>query len=190
MASAALGDRVAALASGFVQAHRAARVATCLKHFPGHGSTGKDSHHELPDIAADWSDQELLPYRTLIAADQVDMVMMGHLVHPRFSEAGLPASLSVRGVTALRDLGFFGPVTSDDLQMEAIAAHHDEPTATRLAAQAGLDMLLFNTFKKPEPQIGPRILGHLRQLAQDKMLDPSQIKASHDRLATLRKSLI
>lgn len=189
-AYSARAERVTELTTGFIQAHRDAHVATCLKHFPGHGSTIQDSHDDLPDMTELWSPTELQPYQSLIAKNLVDMVMIGHLVHPRFSDNGLPASLSVKGPNALRDMGFSGPITSDDLQMDAIASHHDEGSATVLAAAAGVDMLLFNTFKHPEPKIGPRILGHLKQALADRALDRTASETSHDRMVEFRKSLI
>jgi len=109
---------VTACADGFLAAHTAAGIATALKHFPGHGSADADSHHRLPVIDARWQDSELQPYLALAKLDRVDMVMMGHLVHRRFSDRpDLPASLSRKGVLEARAL--VGPRTvliTDDLE--------------------------------------------------------------------------
>ena len=54
----------------------------------------------------------------------LDMVMVGHLYQPRFSDGDrLPASLSGRAIRALRskdEIGFRGVVVSDDMDMGAV----------------------------------------------------------------------
>ncbi|GAB3955235.1 hypothetical protein GCM10027614_63910 [Micromonospora vulcania] len=42
--------RVAAHSAAAVSGLQAAGVAACAKHFPGHGATIADSHHELPTV--------------------------------------------------------------------------------------------------------------------------------------------
>jgi beta-N-acetylhexosaminidase len=112
---------VAALARAFITAHREANVVTAAKHFPGHGSSRSDSHKVLADISQSWRESELEPYRLLARDGLLDMVMVGHLYHPRFSDGeGVPASLSERAIRALRAdgyIGFKGVVVSDDMEM-------------------------------------------------------------------------
>jgi beta-N-acetylhexosaminidase len=87
--SAAIGDWLA----GF----RAAGIASCLKHFPGHGDTVLDSHVALPRFDGDLATleaRELAPYRAHLDADSV---MTAHVVYPALDPAA-PGSLS-RAVT-------------------------------------------------------------------------------------------
>ena len=68
--------RVAEALRGF----RAAGIASCLKHFPGHGDTTVDSHFALPHSAAPRSElerRELVPFRDNLEADSV---MTTHVV--------------------------------------------------------------------------------------------------------------
>ena len=61
---------VGRLASAYIRGMQAAGVSATLKHFPGHGSTSKDSHVDLPTVAKDraaLSETELAPFRTAIA---------------------------------------------------------------------------------------------------------------------------
>ena len=44
---------VARHTAAYVDGLQSAGVAACTKHFPGHGDTAVDSHHDLPRIAAD-----------------------------------------------------------------------------------------------------------------------------------------
>jgi len=52
-------DRVVKHAEIFVEAHRTHGVLSCLKHFPGHGSSKEDSHDGFTDITETWQEIEL-----------------------------------------------------------------------------------------------------------------------------------
>ena len=89
---------------------------------PGHGSTSADSHLGLPDITQSWSEAELDPFAQLVSEGLADSVMMAHLFHASMSDGRVqPTSLSKRAVQMLRrDIGFDGPISTDDLQMGAV----------------------------------------------------------------------
>src|SRR6185369_4341356 len=59
-------------------------VAACVKHFPGHGDTNKDSHKELPTLPdhdlARLEQIELPPFRAAIDAG-VASVMTAHVIY-------------------------------------------------------------------------------------------------------------
>jgi beta-N-acetylhexosaminidase len=119
-------------------------VAACAKHFPGHGSTGDDSHHSLPTILGTLAEvraRDLPPFSAAIAAGSV-AIMPGHLRVPELTGAD-PASLSPAAVTGLlRDeLGFTGVVISDALEMKAASAVLGIPEAAVRAVIAGVDLL-------------------------------------------------
>ncbi|BEP16330.1 glycoside hydrolase family 3 protein [Acidothermaceae bacterium B102] len=107
----------------FVEGLQSAGVAACLKHFPGHGNTATDSHHDLPVVHDDRETIErtaLPPFRAGIAAG-TRAIMTAHLIVPAYDS--VPATLSRRILTGLlRDeLGFAGVIVSDGLDMGAIA---------------------------------------------------------------------
>lgn len=153
-------ETVAMLARAFIEAHRQANVITAAKHFPGHGSSWSDSHKVLPDISRSWREVELEPYVSLARDGVLDMVMVGHLYHPRFSDADkLPASLSARAIKALRAkgyIGFKGVAVSDDMEMGAV--RNDYPLEERAikAINAGMDVLVFSNVKSRDPGSGSR----------------------------------
>ena len=112
-------------ADGSSRRCRQAGIAACGKHFPGHGDTTTDSHHELPLIehAPDRLDAvELVPFRAAIEAD-VASIMTAHILIPAYDEER-PATLSPAIVDGLlkKRLGYGGLVLSDDLEMKAISA--------------------------------------------------------------------
>ncbi|MEZ5193304.1 MAG: glycoside hydrolase family 3 N-terminal domain-containing protein [Nocardioides sp.] len=116
-----------------------------LKHFPGHGSVGSDSHRGLPvqrrSLAA-LRRTDLVPFRAGIEAG-VPAVMVGHLDVRRL-DPGVPSSLSRRVVTGLlrRDLGFQGLVVSDSLAMAAVAQSRRPRRAAVASLRAGADVVL------------------------------------------------
>jgi beta-N-acetylhexosaminidase len=145
-----IGDRafhrdpqaVAALAAAYMAGMREAGMAAVAKHFPGHGAVRADSHVALPIDRRALADMErdISPYRLLIE-NQLPGIMAAHVeysaVDPR------PASLSRRWITdILRGaLGFHGCVFADDLSMAGAAAFGDVVERTRLALDAGCDVL-------------------------------------------------
>jgi beta-N-acetylhexosaminidase len=122
-----------------------AGIAACGKHFPGHGDTSTDSHHELP-LVEHPPDRiravELAPFRAAIEA-QVASIMTAHILIPALDEER-PATLSPRIVDELlkQELGYGGLVLSDDLEMKAISARYGIPEATVAAIRAGCDAVL------------------------------------------------
>jgi beta-N-acetylhexosaminidase len=141
-------ELVAAYAGAFIQAHRDEGLKTCLKHFPGHGSSREDSHLGFTDITTTWTPDELEPYRILISKGLADMVMIGHLFH-RDVDPIYPATLSAAHLRVLRDdLGFQGPVMTDDMLMGAIINGYTRDEANQLALKAGCNLLVYRELKE------------------------------------------
>lgn len=98
-------------------------VAACTKHFPGHGATSADSHHEVATVDRSLDeihDVELAPFRAAIGAG-TRAVMTGHLLVPALDDEIATVS---RPITTglLRDtLGFEGAVVTDALEMKAVS---------------------------------------------------------------------
>lgn len=138
-------DDVVRCATAFVRAHRAAGIMTCGKHFPGHGSSLTDSHVELTNVDATWVEDELIPFRTMAEAGMLDAIMNAHLLHRDFSDGDhIPASLSRQTVDRLeQDIGFDGPVFTDDMQMKAVASVLSEGAAAVAAVAAGATFLIY-----------------------------------------------
>jgi beta-N-acetylhexosaminidase len=138
-------DRVARLGRAIIETLQEAGLAACGKHFPGHGDTVADSHHELP-VVEHPPDRirrvELEPFRAAIDAG-VASIMTAHVVLPSFDE-DLPATLSARIVDALlkRELGYGGLVLSDDLEMRAISGRWPPGESAARAIAAGCDAFL------------------------------------------------
>jgi beta-N-acetylhexosaminidase len=153
----ALGERaqdVARLGQIIIRTLQAEGIAACGKHFPGHGDTGTDSHHELPIVEHPpdrLEEVEFVPFRAAIEAD-VAAIMSAHILVPALDEER-PATLSPHIVDDLlkKKLGFNGPVFTDDLEMKAISGRYGLPEASVAAIRAGCDVvLLCGTSQEPQ----------------------------------------
>lgn len=129
-------QRVVTLARIFHEGLRSWCVAGCLKHFPGLGAVSVDTHETLPvlDLEAEELDRHLEVFADL--AQDIPIVMIGHVVVPTMGDSDRPASLSRAVVeSALRLPG--GPVVlSDDLEMGALDGWGDLPDRVLAALRA------------------------------------------------------
>lgn len=142
--------RVAKLAGAWLQGHVSEGVAACLKHFPGHGDTGQDSHLDLPRVDKTLGaieQLELQPFRAL--ASQAPSLMSAHIVFGALDPA-LPATLSPAALQhLLRDQwGFRGVAITDGMNMKAIRDRWGQARGSVLALKAGADLSLVLEFRE------------------------------------------
>ena len=139
-------------ALAFWRGLEAAGVRGCGKHFPGHGDTIADSHHELPRVDHDEARLravELAPFRAAAAAG-VPMMMTAHVVYPAVDAR--PATMSSRWLTGVLrgELGYRGVIVSDDLDMKAVADRYPVEETVLESLMAGADAFL--ACRDPEVQ--------------------------------------
>ena len=122
-------------------------ILTSAKHFPGHGNTTTDSHHELPVVTQTYSElfeQEWFPYIELFKFN-ITGVMAAHVHVPEIDNTpNLAASLSQKILTdILRDsLNFSGLIFTDALNMKGVTDHFKSGELEVKALEAGVDVLL------------------------------------------------
>lgn len=145
--------RAAALVAAAVRGYQSAGLAATIKHFPGIGRIGTDTHDALPTLdidCAEWNEAEAVPLRAGVDAG-VALVMTGHVLLPAVGAVDDPTSLSSSAVTDLlrgdgaggcAGLGFDGIAVSDSLQMAPIADPYSSGEAAVLALAAGQDLVL------------------------------------------------
>jgi beta-N-acetylhexosaminidase len=120
-------------------------VLSCGKHFPGHGASVGDSHFVLPRVRRSrraLTAVELVPFARAVKAS-IPALMTAHIVYPAL-DPSRPATLSPAICQGLlrRRLRFQGVLFSDDLEMNAVAAHSSPARSAVAALRAGCDMLL------------------------------------------------
>lgn len=171
---------VAAAVEGF---HEAGMLCT-VKHFPGHGDTGQDSHYGTATSYKTWEEMkamEMLPFEAGIAAG-ADVVMTAHITTPNATTDGLPASLSYTMITErLRgELGFQGVIVTDALEMNAIKNHFTPAESAVAALRAGVDVLLM-------PSDLRTAFDGVVQAVEDGTLSEERLNESVRRILTLKQ---
>jgi beta-N-acetylhexosaminidase len=151
----ALGEeplRVAALGRAILEGLAAAGVAGVIKHLPGHGRAGADSHKELPTVHATPTELEtdLAPFRAL--ASRAKLAMTGHILFPAW-DAQNPATQSATIIAQIirQNIGFDGLLMSDDIDMQALTG--TIPERAEKAIAAGCDLVL-NCWGRMDDMIG------------------------------------
>ena len=129
-------------ATSFVEGLQCSGVLSCIKHFPGDGSSTKDSHLELPII--DESKEQLLnynmyPFKHLTKSDAL---MTSHCIYKSFDE--MPSTLSKVLLTDVlrNEMRFDGLIISDGMEMNAIKDYYGIAEGSVMALKAGCDILL------------------------------------------------
>lgn len=181
-------DTVVRHAAIWIKEHRKLNILTCLKHFPGHGSSRADSHLGFTDITETWQEEELTPFKTLIQQNLADCVMPGHLFHSGM-DSDHPTSLSpaVIGNILRNSLGFEGLVITDDLQMRAITDKYGLAESVCLALAAGVDMLIIGNNLKYDPQILSKIISTIMIAMEDGRISESRIYEALRRVENIKK---
>lgn len=123
-----------------------AGVLATAKHFPGHGDTDADSHHDLPVISQtrqQLDSLELFPFEYLIK-NGIAAVMTGHLQVPALEpNTRIPATLSQQIISEKlkKDLGFEGLIITDAMNMKGVANLYSSAESAVKALKAGNDMI-------------------------------------------------
>ncbi|MEM6431838.1 MAG: glycoside hydrolase family 3 protein, partial [Deinococcota bacterium] len=177
--------------AAFVRGMQGEGVAATLKHFPGHGDTATDSHHDLPRLMrtlAELEATELPPFKAGIAAGAA-CVLSFHGILPAL-DPDMPATLSKAAMTDLLrgKLGFNGVSISDALEMAAIKRRYPAAEAAVLALQAGIDMPESNAHATSGADSVEQHLATLtgvQQAEREGRFDPDMLAASEARLAHL-----
>jgi len=140
----AYGDsaaKVAALAGAAAEGLLAEGVLPVLKHIPGHGRAGADSHVGLPVVETDRATLDATDFAAFRALSDLPLAMTAHVVYTAID----PIAPATTSVTVVREvirgwLGFRGLLMSDDISMGALAGSIAE--RTRAAIAAGCDLVL------------------------------------------------
>ncbi len=183
-------DIVTQHALQFIEAHRRYGVLCAIKHFPGHGSSSRDSHLGSVDVTNTWKEMELEPYQRIIDEGMADAVMTAHIFNKRL-DSEHPATLSNRIVTGKlrQELRYDGVVVSDDMQMGAITNNYDFERAIQIALEAGIDLIVIGNNLKYEKDIIKRTVAVIKQLVEEGKIPAAHIDESYQRIQQLKSRL-
>ena len=162
-------------------------VQCAYKHFPGHGSSTKDSHLGFVDVTETWQPDELLPYQMLLSSnDACGVIMTAHIVNRQLDESGLPATLSYKILTELlrQQLNFKGVIVTDDMKMKAITDNYGLEESLVLTINAGADMVIFS-----EPQDPEKLIDIIESKALAGGIHMERINDAYQHIISLKESL-
>lgn len=150
--SQVIGDRafhrdpevVSILAQKYIHGMRDAGMQAVGKHFPGHGAVIADSHIDLPLDNREFRDilmEDLVPFQRMINQGMAG-VMSAHVIYKKIDKN--IATFSKKWLQSiLRDqMEFEGVIFSDDLSMKAANCSDEYLERTKMALNAGCDMVL------------------------------------------------
>jgi beta-N-acetylhexosaminidase len=136
-------EEVVPRAQAFLRGLYSGGAGGCLKHFPGLGAAGEDTHFQMSAVYLPVEELriDLEPFRAL--ARLAGAIMVSHALYPAYDSSMRPATLSpsiIGGVLRGR-LGFDGLVFSDDMEMKALDEWGDLPERCEACFAAGCDVL-------------------------------------------------
>jgi beta-N-acetylhexosaminidase len=128
-------ERVAVLGRAAAEGLIAGGVLPVVKHMPGHGRAGADSHLSLPVVDASREELEAHDFKPFRMLTDMPLAMTAHVVYTAI-DPDRPATTSptvmneiVRGL-----IGYEGLVMSDDLSMQALSGSLRERAEAAFAA--------------------------------------------------------
>jgi beta-N-acetylhexosaminidase len=181
-------ERVAAHGAAYIKGMQDAGIATSAKHFPGHGATNADSHHDLPVIDSDlesFRQRELPPFLAAIEAG-AKSIMTAHIVFKALDDEK-PGTLSRRILHGLlrEELGYEGVLITDALDMRAVAGQYGIAGSAIRAFIAGADLLLLGS--EDGEEYCARIRAGIAEAIRDGALDVKVLEAAAERVGKLRE---
>jgi beta-N-acetylhexosaminidase len=162
-------ETVAVLGRAAAEGLIAGGVLPVIKHVPGHGRAGADSHHALPVVDAPLhalEAQDFVPFRHL--AD-MPLAMTAHVVYTAI-DPERPATTSERVLREIvrGHIGFEGLLMSDDLSMNALSGSLAERAEASFAAGCDVGLHCNGRFDEMEAvaSVAPRLEGRARARAE------------------------
>jgi beta-N-acetylhexosaminidase len=170
--------------TSFTQGLADAKVAATAKHFPGIGRATRNTDTSLVEIPSSRQalERDLAPFRAAITAG-VPLVMISNASYPALDSK--PAPWSPRIQALLRsELGFKGVTITDALDGAAATRGRTLQSVAVLAAQAGVDLLLFTGSEASSAAAYDRLV----TAAEQGHLPPAALRRSYDRILALKKT--
>ncbi len=138
-------QQAGAMASSCMQGMQSQGVTSCVKFFPGVGSTAENPEKGLSGTdrtEEQFRSQEFPAFQTVIDSG-AEMIMVSGVAAPGLTGNNEPCVFSSRVVTDILrgELGFKGVIISDALDMTAISDYNGSEEAAVMALKAGCDML-------------------------------------------------
>ncbi len=115
-------------------------VLPIIKHIPGHGRAGADSHTDLPRVATPLDQLVEIDFYPFQVNADMPLAMTAHVLYDAIDKKH-PATTSKKCIRVIRDtIGYDGLLICDDLSMNALSGALNK--RARDSVKAGCDVLL------------------------------------------------
>ncbi|MCX6759911.1 MAG: hypothetical protein NTW46_01025, partial [Candidatus Nealsonbacteria bacterium] len=183
-------EEVVRQARVFIRNHLSNNIITVEKHFPGHGSSAKDTHLGIVDITDTYEQEELVPYQKLNDEGLLNAVMVAHVINKNI-DSDYPATMSAAFLQDIlrKQIGFKGVVISDDMQMDAISDNYKFDESIIMAINAGCDIIYFfnNSPKGYDKDIAYKIRDVIFNAVKEGKIKEGRVIESYGRILNLKK---
>lgn len=144
-------DEVVDLAKAKVKGLLDSGVLPVIKHIPGHGRAGADSHFELPVVNTPHNELSATDFAPFKAFSDAAFAMTAHVVYTDI-DAERPATTSNKLIANVirGEIGYYGCLMTDDLGMKALSGSFADRATKSLAA--GCDLILHCSGNREEMQ--------------------------------------
>ncbi|MEP7010597.1 MAG: glycoside hydrolase family 3 N-terminal domain-containing protein [Acidobacteriota bacterium] len=180
-------EEVVARARAFLAGLHMTGIGGCLKHYPGLGGAGEDTHNEgsIVRLTREELEDDLAPFDALGVF--AGAVMISHATYPAYDAKELPATLSPCTHRLLRRrLGSNVLAVCDDLEMKALSPWGDLPERTAAAFAAGCDVLPVCRDLEALPAIAERLADPALEARQTEA--HNRVERYRNRISALRAS--
>lgn len=168
-------------------------VLPVMKHVPGHGRAGVDSHLSLPVVETDRATLAAIDFRPFAALNDLPFAMTAHVVYSAI-DADNPATLSGKVISEIirGDIGFDGCLMTDDLSMKALSGSVTEKASRAFAAGNDLvlhcngDLIEMRELAACAPELSAKSLARSQAaLARRRPAEPFDVAAARADFAAL-----
>ncbi len=117
------------------------KLATVIKHLPGHGCASSDSHLKMPKVKLNYKDLnevDFLPFKS----NPSQFAMTAHILYQKIDKNNV-ATFSKKIISQIirKKIGFKGILISDDISMKALK--YDLVTNAKRSLLAGCNIVLY-----------------------------------------------
>ena len=134
-------DVVRTLGKICVKQYKLNKLATVIKHVPGHGCASLDSHLKMPKVKLNYKDLnkiDFLPFKS----NSSQFAMTAHILYSKIDKNNV-ATFSKKIISEIirKKIGFKGILISDDISMKALK--YDLVTNAKKSLLAGCNIVLY-----------------------------------------------
>lgn len=124
-----------------IKQYHSNKIATMIKHIPGHGCTSSDSHFSLPRVKLSYKDLNKIDFEPF-KSNSSKFAMTAHILYENLDAFNVATfSRKIISKTIRKKIGFKGILVSDDISMKALK--FDLVTNAKKSLAAGCNIVLY-----------------------------------------------